>query len=310
MALTLEQKQLRRTGITATDAAALVYSPFRTIYDIYLDKIGEIEAEEAPNDTYELAATVEQKLIEMMGQRYNLDVKPGRTVVHPTEKWILGTPDCFFIEEVDGSFETVAVGEAKNVGADKVHEWYGGGAPNYVKVQNIWQQIPACVKRGYIGAALGGTHPKFYENTDAKAAEAMQELGYNFWHKHVLPRNPPKPDGSESAARMVRALYPVDSGEVRDATPDEALQIVQYCKLAEELKRLEEQREAIGNQLRLSIGEYSALLIDGFTCSYRAPEGGSVSWKKIVETAKVDPKTIEKFTKPAARRLLVSRRAA
>lgn len=310
MALTLEQKQLRRTGITATDAAALVFSPFRTIYDIYLDKIGEIEAEEEGKDRNRLAQTIERELIDMMGEKYGLDVKPGCTVVHPTEKWIIATPDNFLVEDTAEGFNTVGVGEVKNVGTwMQLRDWQAG-PPAYTKVQNLWAQIAAIVKRGVIGAAMGGTQPEFYENNyEAKAAEAMQELGYNLWHKHVLPRNPPKPDGSESAARMVRALYPVDCGEVRDATDEECLMIARYARLGGLISKLEDKREALGNQLRLAIGECSGLEIDGYTCSYKLTDGGRVAWKKVAEAAKADQKTIEKFSKPS-RRLLVSKKGA
>lgn len=238
--LTIDQRKLRRSLVTATDIVVLsgCYPWRRSPIGIYLEKtegeipandthiecelVAEDETEGEASDAAKLGLYVEPYLVQWAGGQHKCWTLPGETVRHPTELWAGSTPDGFAVE---AAYEAVsppslvmrreqrllACIEAKVVGRHRFAHW-GGYAddkwilPEYVAVQAQWQMTTKQTRHCLVPVLLGTEHRLYIvEHSDALEAELLT-IGRAFW-RCVEERRPPPLDGSADAWKMVRRSF-------------------------------------------------------------------------------------------------------
>lgn len=299
---------VRRTGIGGSDAAAAVgLNPYMSPMELWLDKTGRSEGLPGPdpNDTTSptywgtlLEPIVAASYTRVTGNRVR---KINAVLRHPSIPWMLANID----REVVGTSD-VQILECKTAGEHGARLWRDG-VPEYVELQVQHQMAVTGKTAAHVAVLLCGQALEVFrvDRDDALIARLI-ELEARFW-RYVESDTPPPADGSESADRALRHLYPGNGGTA-DFTDDRRLSSVFTDLVA--VRAEIEARQAIEARLKQTIqqamGEATRAVF----------ETGSVSFKRSRDSSTVDLKRLladhPEFemqyatTKSGARRFLIS----
>jgi putative phage-type endonuclease len=300
---------VRRTGIGGSDAAAAVgLNPYRSALELWLEKTGRDAglARPDPLDTSEpvywgtlLEPIVATAYTHQTGNRVR---KVNAVLQHPTRPFMLANLDREIVGVPD-----VQILECKTAGEFGARLWRDG-VPEYVQLQ-VQHQLAVTGRRAAdVAVLLCGQQLAVHRiERDDELIARLIPLEAQFWH-YVETDTPPPADGSESADRALRHLYPGQASATVDFTGDAHLSAV-FSDLVSVRAEIET-RSAVESELKQTIqqamGDASRALF----------ETGEVSFKRSRDSDGVDLKRLLSehpglqqqyaITKPGSRRFLVS----
>ncbi|MGD7189974.1 YqaJ viral recombinase family protein [Ralstonia pseudosolanacearum] len=300
--------EVRKSGIGGSDAAAAVgLSPYQSQLELWLTKTSRDAnlPKPDPDDTTEpvywgtiLEPIVAASYTKQTGNRIR---RVNAVLQHPTIPWMLANVD----REVVGNRE-IQLLEVKTAGEFGARLWRDG-VPEHVVCQVQHQLAVTGKQAADVAVLLCGQKLDVHriERDDALIARLI-ELEAAFW-RYVETDTPPPADGSESADRALRCLYPGAGGTV-DFTDDRRLSSV-FADLV--VVRAEiENRQKLEAQLKQTIAQSMG---EADRAQFQT---GSVSFKRSKDSSGVDLKrlladhpqfaTQYATTKPGSRRFLVS----
>ncbi|WP_414444654.1 YqaJ viral recombinase family protein [Burkholderia sp. 22PA0106] len=300
--------EVRRNGIGGSDAAAAVgLNPYKSQLELWLEKTGRDANLPKPNpdDTTEpvywgtlLEPIVAASYTKQTGNRVR---RINAVLRHPTIPWMLANLD----REVVGMRE-VQILECKTAGEFGARLWRDG-VPEYVQLQ-VQHQLAVSGKQAVdVAVLLCGQKLDVHriKRDDALIARLI-ELEAAFW-QYVETDTPPPADGSDSADRALRCLYPGTGGTV-NFTDDRALSAT-FADLVSVRAEIES-RQTIEAHLKQTIAQ---AMREADRAQF---ETGSVSFKRSKDGTGVDlkqlladhPELAAQYatTKPGTRRFLVS----
>lgn len=300
--------EVRKSGIGGSDAAAAVaLSPYQSQLELWLVKTGRDENLPKPDPDDTTSPTYFGTLLEPIvaatytKQTGNRVRRVNAVLQHPTIPFMLANVD----REVVGNRD-VQLLECKTAGEFGARLWRDG-VPDYVICQVQHQLAVTGKQAADVAVLLCGQKLDVHriERDDALIARLI-ELEAAFW-RYVETDTPPPADGSESADRALRCLYPGAGGTV-DFTDDRRLSSAFADLIA--VRAEIETRQTLEAQLKQTI-------MQGMGEADRAQfETGSVSFKRSKDGSGVDLKrlladqpqlaTQYAITKPGSRRFLVS----
>lgn len=300
--------EVRKNGIGGSDAAAAVgLSPYMSPLELWLIKTGRDAnlPRPDPHDTTEpiywgtlLEPIVAASYTKQTGNKVR---RVNAVLQHPTIPFMLANVD----REVVGSRD-VQILECKTAGEFGARLWRDG-VPEYVQLQVQHQLAVTGKQAADVAVLLCGQKLEVHriERDDGLIARQI-ELEAAFW-RHVETDIPPAADGSDSADRALRCLYPGAGGTV-DFTDDRRLSSV-FADLVVVRADIEA-RQQVEAQLRQTIvqtmGEADRAVFETGEVSYRrSKDGSSVDLKRLL----VDqPHLITQYaiTKPGSRRFLMN----
>lgn len=228
MSLTAEQIELRRTGIGSSDIAAILgVSPFRTAFDVYLEKVEGFQSEK--NFSMELGDLLEPVVLELYRRREDpkLLELPG-TLVHPDNPLLLTTPDALAIFDTfdPGSFRVVEVKAPRYRSDDWGDEGSDGIEEAYI-LQAQWHMY-VLRARGHgitrcdVPVLFGASEYRCYRvDWDPELAGMLVDEGLKFWRDHIEKRVPPDIDGSRFAPEWLKARFPKNTAPLIEGTPED-----------------------------------------------------------------------------------------
>ncbi|MFM0722377.1 YqaJ viral recombinase family protein [Paraburkholderia strydomiana] len=300
--------EVRKSGIGGSDAAAAVgLNPYKSCLELWLEKTGRDTNLPKPNadDTTEpvywgnlLEPIVAASYTKQTGNRVR---RVNAVLQHPAIPWMLANLD----REVVG-VPGVHILECKTAGEFGARLWRDG-VPEYVTLQVQHQLAVTGKQAADVAVLLCGQKLDVHriERDDALIARLM-ELEAAFW-RYVETDTPPPADGSESADRALRCLYPGTGGTV-DFTDDRRLSSAFADLIA--VRADIETRQAIEAQLKQTIAQ---AMREADRAEF---ETGSVSFKRSKDGSGIDLKrlladhpelaTQYAITKPGSRRFLIS----
>ena len=183
-----------------------------------------------------------------------------RTGIRVRQKHMLLQSDDypFMFADLDGVINDngrLAVFEAKTASAYKQEVWeHGVPAPYILQVQHYMAVTGA--GRAYIAALVGGNHFFHHEvSRDEEMIGKIIAMEKFFWETHVLGGAEPVPDGSEATTSYFNNKFRKSNGRTVEL-PEEALSVcMEYDRISEELKKLEEAKNAAVNRLKSYLKE-------------------------------------------------------
>ena len=270
--------EVRRTGIGGSDAAAAVgLSPFKSQTELWLEKTGRGAdlPKPDPNDTTEpiywgtlLEPIVAAAYTQQTGRRVR---KVNAVLRHPTIPFMLANLD----REVIG-VPGLEILECKTAGQFGARHWVDG-VPEYVVLQVQHQLAVAEKQAADVAVLLCGQQLAVYriERDDALIANLIA-LEAEFW-RYVETDTPPPGDGSESADRALRCLYPRDSGGTVDFSEDRQLSgaFADLVAVREQIEALEVVAAKLKQKIQYAMGDASRALFDTGEVTFRRSKDGT-----------------------------------
>jgi putative phage-type endonuclease len=284
--LTDEQIALRRTGITATDVAAIVgLNPFRGPLDVYLDKVGR-GPEDRDSEAMRWGRELEPVILRRYAEDLGVEIAVPGTLRHLRHPELLGTPDGLVVGQRRGV-------EVKTAGLKAAAAWgeaeHGSVPPAYL-VQCAMYMAICDADVWDLAVLIGGQDYRVYEiERDVELETWLVDSALRFWNHHVLTETPPPVDGRYSTSRYLAREYPTNNGVLRGSDLEIEL-------LAE---RLKEAREAVAiaraaeleaeNRLKALIGESDGVQGSFFTIYWRrSRDSRDVDYAALLEELSAD----------------------
>lgn len=303
--------EVRRGGIGSSDAAAAVgLNPYQSQLELWMVKTGrdltlcsleDRQVEDESNPTY-WGALLEPIVAAHYTKRTGNRVRRLNAVLqHPAVPWMLANID----REVLGCPE-VQLLECKTAGIQGSRLWQDG-VPEYIQLQVQHQLAVTGKQAADVAVLLGGQELRIHRIArDEALIQNLMELEAQFW-RYVETDTPPPTDGSDSANRALRCLYPRDRGEVLDMRQDLEMSAAFSDLLA--VRQVLDTHATLEAQLKQRIqqrmGEASVALFDG----------GEVSWKRSADSQVLDIERLQRenahllssyqTAQPGSRRFLV-----
>ena len=296
MALTAEQLEMRRHGLGGSDAGAVAgLSPWKSPVEVYLEKVGEAPPPEENEAMYwgtVLEDTIARAYAERTGQKVQ---RRTQTLVHPRLPWMLANLDRVIVGDKRGPgvLEIKTAGRPDGwgePGTDEIPDYYMAQVAHYLAVTGYaWARL---------AVLIGGRDFRVYDiPRDEELIEALIEIERRFWEGHVERRVPPDPRDIKD----IRALWPVDSGRVVQATEE-------IEDAVRELKRLKGEIKALSLLAEHHEKSIQAYMEDAAVLEGR--DGEPIATWKTVTSRRLDTKAVkahapeiaEKFTKETTSR--------
>ncbi|KGE09821.1 endonuclease [Burkholderia gladioli] len=299
---------VRKNGIGGSDAAAAVgLSPYMSPLELWLIKTGRDANLPKPDagDTTEpvywgtlLEPIVAASYTKQTGNRVR---RVNAVLQHPTIPFMLANVD----REIVGCCD-VQILECKTAGEQGARLWRDG-PPEYVVLQVQHQLAVTGKQAADVAVLICGQKLEVHriERDDGLIARLI-ELEAAFW-RYVETDTPPAADGSESADRALRCLYPGAGGTV-DFTDDRRLSSVFSDLVA--VRAEIEGRQAIEAKLKQTIqqamGEAGRAQFETGSVSFRrSKDGTGIDLQRLLAD---QPELAMQYaiTKPGSRRFLVN----
>ena len=299
--------EVRKGGIGSSDAAAAVgLSPYKSQLELWMEKTGRSEGFQ-PTDlddpTY-WGTQLEPLVASVYAHRTGRKVRKVNAVLqHPTFNFMLANID----REVIGSDE-VQILECKTAGEFGSRAWRDG-VPEYVQLQVQHQLAVTGKQAADVAVLLCGQKLEIHRvERDDDVIARLIVLETRFW-EFVESDMPPPADGSESAAKALRTLYPGNSTTL-DFSEDPVLcsAFSDLVALRAERDSSEKRAEAKKQLIQQAMGDASRAVFVGGEISFkRSKDGSGIDTKRLAEECP-DIASAYTIVRPGSRRFLIVER--
>ena len=285
----------RKTGIGGSDAGAISgLNKFSSPFSVYCEKLGlspEKEDSEAMRQGRDLEEYVAQRFCESekkMVKKFNYLIRSKK---YP---FALADVDRIIVGEN-------ALLECKTTSPRNPTDFESGDIPPYwyCQVQH-YLAVTGCDVCYLAVIVLGKAYYCFRIERNEEDIKALMEIERRFWEENVTAKAEPLPDGSETAADVIKGLYSQSNAETSDMDLTiYANELAEYRSLTEEIAERQTRVEQIKQELQLYLKDA--------TCG--RGEGVKISWKsqtrRTVDTARLKaelPEVYEQYTKESVSR--------
>lgn len=236
--LTAEQKELRKTGIGGSDAAAIAgESRYKTPIDLYMQKLGIAEESNEESEAAYWGSVLEPVIAREfeLRQGKKLIIEPN-LLRHEKYPWMIANIDRFMPEEN-------AVWEGKTCNQYKTSEWgeeFTDQMPNEYLLQCAHYGVVKNPSVVYVSVLIGGQNFKNYIYERNKELEQnLIELEHDFWHNHYLKKIPP----DANFYKEVSKLWCTGTDTTKTVSNELINHYNSYIFCRNKIKELEEQQD-------------------------------------------------------------------
>ena len=294
----------RRWYIGGTDVAAIAgLSPWASPLSVYLDKIGESRDDRETLAMRRGLALEDFIASEFCRARRGLVTYKPRPIVRIDWGFPAGGSLDRMVAHESHPRTPIAVLDMKaalRFGRQQFDP-ETGELPDHYYIQLQWYMAVAELPQGYIAADVGDEDLRIVEV--APNEQVQQQLirrAHDFWTRHVEPRIPPEPSGSEEDGKALARMWPETIPEPPlelDADADATLS--DY--LAHKFKAEEHGREADAAKQKLCalMGEHEAALLPGWRLAWKQQVRKSIDTKAL---RAAHPAIAEEFTRESTSR--------
>lgn len=247
-------------------AAACGVDPYCSRIQLWAEKTGRLSRPEAGERAY-WGNVLQPILLSELSRRSDYHVVDATlaTAEH-REGFRIGHPDGYANLDTDPG-----VIECKTTSAWNRTAWeYGPPVPCQLQVAHYLSLTGYTY--GIVCALLGGQEFRWYRierDDDLIALMLAKEAEFVGLCETDTP---PSPDGSESAERIIRRLYPDAAGGIVNLTAEDHERVEAYRKLRTAKGAIEKQMDQVKQELCLRLGEHPVGFYEG---------GKAVSWTPV-----------------------------
>lgn len=267
---------VRRRGIGGSDVAAIAgLDRWRSAFEVYLDKIGELPERELGDAAY--WGTVLEPLVaaRFAAENPGLTVLPSPGIVASAERpWQLANVDRLLAPAPDD--RPHAVLEVKTTNQYMAEEWAEDRVPDRAALQLTHYMDVYDLREAWAAVLIGGQQYRaVHMERDDELVGYLRTIEEKFW-QHVVDRVPPPVDGSDSCTDLLGRLYDVKPEAIRVLDPAEitpALSARRIAKAAETAAKADAQLAS--NQIKHQLGECEVGVLDGdVVCTWKTTKAG------------------------------------
>jgi putative phage-type endonuclease len=272
-------QQDRRTYLGASDIAVLAgVSPWKQPFELYLEKIGELDPAAAATDEdrvrWERGHRLEDVALDWHAELAGVSIERiRRDVVHPRLPFVIVHPDA----RVKPWRQTRRLLEAKT----SARRW--DEVPQHVEAQ-VQAQMAATGAdvADVVLLTFDGPPATFEVPRNDELIAALEDLAASFWDR-VQRHDPPALDGSRATSRWLDRLFREGPEERADASQAEA--IARLLRIREQAKALEVEDGELVNALKFSMAGGARMFAPGVgRIVWTAPsERRTTSWRDVVD---------------------------
>ncbi len=299
--------EVRKTGIGGSDAAAAAgLSPYKSPLELWMEKTGRDAAlpKPDPKDTTHptywgtfLEPIVAAAYTQQTGNRVR---KVNAVLQHPQFPFMLANLD----REVVGT-PLVQVLECKTAGEFGAKLWQDG-VPEYVQLQVQHQLAVTGKQAADVAVLICGQRLEVRRiNRDDELISRLITLEAKFW-QHVTSDTQPPADGSESADRALRVLYP-GNAPVMDFSDDRRLSVTfaDLVSLRADIKAREQQAEKLKQIIQQAMGDAAEALFETGRVLFRRSEDSTTINTDLLLLNHPELTAVYATTRPGTRRFLI-----
>ncbi|MCA6127296.1 hypothetical protein AI19_11815 [Thalassolituus oleivorans 4BN06-13] len=275
--------EVRKQGIGASEAASAIgINPYQSQLELWMIKTGRLA--NTTEDPFENSHSpmywgnvLEPIVAEHYSRQTGRKVRRVNAVLqHPDEdkSWMLANLDYAVVGNSD-----VQVLECKTAGEFGARLWKDG-VPDYYQCQVQHQLAITGKQTAEVAVLICGQEFRIYRiERDDELIQELISLEREFW-SYVETDSPPPADGSESADRALRALYPQDHGHTLDLSNDPIMTEAfnELVKVRDSLDVFTTQEATLKQFIQQSMEDATKAVF----------KHGSVSWKKSKDSTTLD----------------------
>lgn len=243
--LTVEQKEIRKNGLGATDCAAVMgMSPYRTPYELWMIKTGRMEEEAIlDDDRLRLRHAHEETIAREYAFRKDCKLKRvNQTLIHKKYPFML----CNLDRVVIGEKKIV---ECKSSSGFMRPTWGATGtdeAPMIYILQVQHQMAVAGYDAADIAALIDIDDYRIYPTPrNDKIIQRIESECDRFWHENVLADIPPP----ATTRGDLKLMYPINNGQYIEATTDVLSYLDELAMVKAGIKNLSDTKEGVEKQI-------------------------------------------------------------
>ena len=262
----------RTKGIGGSDVSVIAgINPYKSIYELWQEKTGQIELKETENDFTHFGSVLEPVVKREFMERTGLKVRAKNALMQSS-----AYP--FMLADVDGVVKEngkMCIFEAKTAIEYKRSAWEEEVPMEYLLQVQHYMAVTE-TEKAYVAALVGGSGFYYHiVHRDDGMMEKIIEMEREFWERCVVGGAEPAADGSEATTAWLRENYRNSNGSTIEL-PQESIEIFEsYNEVSRQLDELETKKDALANRLKSYLKENEA----GFIGDHR------VSWKQVNTTA-------------------------
>ena len=309
--------KMRRKGVGGSDAPVILgLSKYRTAFDLWADKRGLIEPDEA-GEAADWGHILERPIAERYAKTTGLCVMAWPVMLqHDERKWQLANVDFFIVspdtpDAVPGEVVDVETLDRTNIAAileikttgiasrGSANLWENDGVPEAYEYQGIHYAAVTGVKHIVYAALVGGRGLTIRERViSPEQIESLTIAEDAFWLS-VLENREPYLVGTKSEEATLKALYPVSYPKEIEANGFERDLVNEYLTLKAEADRLYAKMQNAKNQLINLAGDADTVTFEGQTLfTYKSTKTTEAVDLKALEAA--HPDLVAQFKKEKA----------
>jgi|AmaraimetP72IA01_FD_contig_31_2851218_length_3383_multi_16_in_0_out_0_4 putative phage-type endonuclease len=273
--------ELRRRAISSSDLGAIFgVSPYDDQFTLWARKRGQLEAREVTPQMrmgkhFELG--IAQAYSEITGREIEWR---DETVTHPTEPWMVASPDALIVGEKRGlDCKLVHWTEKKHWGdnADRI--------PEHIQLQMWWLMAVTEYDRWDVAAYMGDGLPTIYEFTrDLELERVIVERARAYYDKYVIGTGMPPMGAAADNAKWLQQIFPTHKRpDMRLATEEEIELLVQYAEVRDAERQINAEKAKLEDKLRFAVADREGIEVPG---SY------TFTWRRTKDSIEIDYKSM------------------
>lgn len=263
-----EWLELRRTGIGGSDSSTICgLNPYSSHIALWADKTGRMPAKE-DNEAMRIGRDLEEYVAKRFTEATGKKVRRRNAIFqHDTYDFITANIDREVIGENAGL-------ECKTTSLLNKSDFEGGQIPLTYLCQCRHYMNVMGYEKMYLAVLVMGKAFYWYEIPyDTSEGDALLKMEIDFWETYIKPDVRPEPDGSDSAAAVLQALF--------DKQRENTITMFEQEDVAAQLTEIKQRKKALEAEENKLQQELIAAL-DGNTEGLT--EHFKVSWKEQSRT--------------------------
>jgi putative phage-type endonuclease len=318
--LSREQMELRRSGVTASEIAAVAgLNPWQTPLQAWARKLG-LEPEPETTEAMARGNYLEPALLRWAGDLTGLVIGPAGTVVLDKlgSPNVIATPDGYGYHEstIDPPSHVIEVKAPGSTWADWTDPAVDPqGAPIYYLAQVQWQMLATGIKGAILAGLIRGRLWVYHVEAHQGLQDQLLHMA-RLWWQNVVKRTPPAPSAPADARALAGIIRQTTDEilKIEGAQADEVASMLREYQAAQDRAKLATaELDTIKGRILYLVGERAGLEAADMSCTWKAAKAAKITdWRAVAEAAGAEQTDIDQHTteRAGSRRLYVRERKA